>query len=326
MRSILEKSFVALLNEEHDKAEELFHKFMVERARQIHEANRAGEDFVLDDNWEEEIKTETHFTEEDLSDLEFDGDDEIEVDADIDGGDVDVDAVAFDADDAGAEAAADELDTDLDFDAEGDDLGADLGGDEDRLDAIDSKIDELLAKFEEAMDAIGDDMDDEEDFDADLSADVDAADADFDADLDTDFNADVEAADAVEDDMSDEEDDFDDISESIIDELEKVQVDLHVDGRELGSKSSINQNKTSTLSQKTREVAASPIKTKVSPHKGFEREQAPAVAELKPRRNTLKKRALDTTTKVSKDGNEPRAELNTLKSDGNNKSVLPIKK
>lgn len=322
MRSILEKSFVALLNEEHDKAEELFHKFMVERARQIHEANRAGEDFVLDENWEEEIKTETHFTEEDLSDLEFDGDEEVEVDADIDGGDVDVDAVAFDTDDAGADEASDELDTDLGFDAESDDLGAD----EDRLDVIDSKIDDLISKFEAAMDAIGaDDLDDEEDFDADLAADVDA-DADVDAEVDAfDAGLDSDEADALEDDMSDDEDDFDDINESIIDELEKVQVTLS-DGKEIGNGPSVNTNKTSTLSQKTREVAATPIKTKVTPHKGFEREQAPAVAELKARRNTLKKKAVDVPTKVSKDGNEPRAELNTLKSDGNNKSVLPIKK
>lgn len=324
MRSILEESFVALLNEEHDKAEELFHKFMVERARQIHEANRAGEDFVLDENWEEEIKTETHFTEEDLSDLEFDGDEEVEVDADADGDEVDVDAVAFDDDDAGAEEAADELDTELNFDDEAG-LNADLDDTEDRLDGIESKIDDLLAKFEDAMDAIGaDDMDNEEDFDADLDLGADVnADEDavaFDAGVDADLDADAEAGADLED-----EEDFDDITESVIDELEKVQVSL-TDGKEIGNGSSFTQNKTSTLSQKTREVAGSPIKTKVTPHKGFEREQAPAVAELKPRRNTLKKKAVDTPTKVSKDGNEPRAELNTLKSDGNNKSVLPIKK
>jgi hypothetical protein len=40
MNSILEQALVHLLNEEHEKAEELMHQFVVDRARQIHEGLR----------------------------------------------------------------------------------------------------------------------------------------------------------------------------------------------------------------------------------------------------------------------------------------------
>jgi hypothetical protein len=46
MRSILEKALIALLNEEREKADALFHEFILERSRQIHESLRQGEDFV----------------------------------------------------------------------------------------------------------------------------------------------------------------------------------------------------------------------------------------------------------------------------------------
>ena len=72
MRSNLEKAIVHLLNEENDKAESLFHKFIVDRARQIHESLRQGEDLVLEEGWDEEITTESFFTEDDLEGLEGD--------------------------------------------------------------------------------------------------------------------------------------------------------------------------------------------------------------------------------------------------------------
>lgn len=344
MRSILEKAFVALLNEEHDKAEELFHKFIVERARQIHESNRAGEDFVLDENWEEEITTESYFTEEDLSDLEDgEGEDAAGEEAGEENPFADADEAAddFGADEDGMEAAGDDLAADLgDDDAAGDDFGADFdaveGEEEASIESLEDKIDELTAKFEAMMDAIG--ADEGEDFEAEADAD-----ADFDADADADeFDAEAGEVDAesLEDDMdgaseeeSEEEsedtfeseesdDEFDDITESIIDELEKVQVSL-VDGKEIAAGGSITQNRTSMIPQKSKEArqGGEPVKQKVTNHKHFNRETAPTVADMKPRRNTLKK-ADSTQSKVSKEG-DASAEINKIDSNGNNKSLTP---
>lgn len=52
MHSILEKALVALLNEDKERADKLFHDFVLERSRQIHESIRQGEDFVLDEAME----------------------------------------------------------------------------------------------------------------------------------------------------------------------------------------------------------------------------------------------------------------------------------
>jgi hypothetical protein len=70
MRSILEKALIALLNEEKDKADALFHDFILERSRQIHESLRQGEDFVLDESWEQELSIDEMFSEADLADDE----------------------------------------------------------------------------------------------------------------------------------------------------------------------------------------------------------------------------------------------------------------
>ena len=348
MRSILEKAFVALLNEEHDKAEELFHKFIVERARQIHESNRAGEDFVLDENWEEEITTESYFTEEDLADLEDgEGDEAGEGEENPFAAADDAEGAEFGADEEGAEAAGDDLAGDLGADdaVAGDDFGADFDGaageEEASIESLEDKIDELTAKFEAMMDAIGAD-EGEGDLDADADAD---ADADFGGDVDAEAG-DVDAS-AVEDDMdgaddeaaaSDDEagegddeqtfeseesdDEFDDINESIIDELEKIQVTL-VDGKEIAAGGSIQQNRTSMIPQKSKEArqGGEPVKQKVTNHKHFNRETAPAVADMKARKNTLKK-ADSTQSKVSKEG-DASAEINKIDSNGNTKSLTP---
>lgn len=344
MRSILEKAFVALLNEEHDKAEEMFHKFIVERARQIHESNRAGEDFVLDENWEEEITTESYFTEEDLADLEDGEGDAGEGDENPFAAADDAEGAEFGADDA--EASADDFGADAEgADDAAADLGADMGADMDAdadagsIESLEDKIDELTAKFEAMMDAIGAD-------DVDADADADAG-ADFGADAEGEVDADAADvdADAVEDDMDGAQDDdaaasqdddaeqfgeseegddeFDDITESIIDELEKVQVSLTSDGVEIAAGKSFQQNKTSSIPQKSKEArqGGEPVKQKVTNHKHFNRETAPTVADMKARKNTLKK-ADSTQSKVSKEG-DASAEINKIDSNGNNKSLTP---
>ena len=342
MRSILEKAFVALLNEEHDKAEELFHKFIVERARQIHESNRAGDDYVLDENWNDEITTESYFTEEDLADLEGADSDEGADEGDAgEAGDFGGDNAGEgeEGDDAGE--AGDLGDFGGDEGEEGD-LGAEgadeEGSDEERIDHLEDQVEKLVAEFEAMMDAIGDEGDaaqGAEDALDDGSDDFgneggDEGSEDFGGD---DFGAgDEEDAEAVSDDMegTDEEpamegadeDEFDDITESIIDELEKVQVSLD-DGKEVGAGKTIQQNRSSIGLQKSKDArqGGAPIKMKQSQHKGFERETAPSVETMKPRRNNVKT-ADAALSKVSKEGNKS-AEINKLSSEnGNTKSPL----
>ena len=342
MRSILEKAFVALLNEEHDKAEEMFHKFIVERARQIHESNRAGDDYVLDENWNDEITTESYFTEEDLADLEgADGDegseggDEFGADAGAEGGEGDLGAEGGDLDGLGGDEGG--------LDAEGgepDDLGGEPeeGADE-RIDHLEDQVEKLVAEFEAMMDAIGDegdvahDAEDSLDDGDDLGAEGMGGEEGGDEFGGDDFGAgDEEDADAVSDDMNGteeepamegaDEDEFDDITESIIDELEKVQVSLD-DGKEVGAGKTIQQNRSSIGLQKSKDArqGGAPIKMKQSQHKGFERETAPSVETMKARRNNVKT-ADAALSKVSKEGNKS-AEINKLSSEnGNTKSPL----
>lgn len=332
MRSILEKAFVALINEENDKAEELFHKFIVERARQIHESNRAGDDFVLEENWNDEITSESYFTEDDLSDLEDDGAEGEGEEGEGDVADADVaeigdadSATDIEGDDAGADFADDGADMDLDGGAE---EGAEL---EDKIDDLSAQIEKLTAEFEAVMDAIGDEGDFGDADETEASDDVadefgGADDADFDADASED------EADAVEDDMDGaeepamegEEDDgeFDDITESIIDELEKVTVNL-TDGKEVGEGKSFSQEKGAAIPQKSKDArqGGAPIKMKQDAHKGFERETAPPVETLKARRNNVPS-AKSALSPKSKEGDKS-AEVNKLSSEtGNTKSPL----
>ena len=78
-RSTLEQVLELLINEETDKAESLLHDFVVEQARQIHEASLNESDNVVEEELEE-IEEASEEVEEGF-DLESESD-EIEADAD----------------------------------------------------------------------------------------------------------------------------------------------------------------------------------------------------------------------------------------------------
>lgn len=323
MRSILEKAIVHLLNEEHEQAEALFHKFMVSRARQIHESLRQGEDAVLEEGWDEEITSESYFTEDDLSDAEdAAGEDEAvgEFGADDFGGDeVDgaegIEGDEFAADDI--EGAADEIEDE--FGIDGDEMG-DEGDLRAEMDDLKAQIEALTAEFEAQFDGEGDEFaaDDAEGIEGDEFA-ADSEDGEEFGDHD-DFGVDgaddaADQADSMEDDMEDgdhveesEEDfsdeDFDDITESIVSELEKISVSL-TDGKEIGTGKSISQNNKSPALQKKPDVNndGKPVQIKAEEHQGFERETAPAVKDMKKRKNNRSK-AEDGNSTVSKEGNK----------------------
>ncbi len=318
MRSILEAAFVALLNEEHDKAEELFHQFIVGRARQIHESNRSGDDYVLDENWDDEITTESYFTEDDLAGLEdehgaegLEGGEEGE-EHDHEGGEFDVDGEeGEDFDHVGGEEGQEGEDA---F-GEPEEASAD-----ERIEDLEDQIEKLTAEFEAMMDAISDEGSEAEDLGADAEEDL-GDEGEEGAAVEDDMDGAEDEEPAME---SDEGDEFDDITESIVAELEKVSVSLE-DGHEIGAGGKIERKSVgAAIPQKNKDArqGGQPIKMKQDAHKGFERETAPKVDSMPVRRNNVKGNATTSLQKVSKEGDKS-AELNKLSSEnGNQKSPL----
>ena len=180
MNKSFEQLIEYVINDEQDKARELFHDIVVEKSRQIYEE-------MMDDETVEEAKDE----DEDKEQVD-EADDE-----DIDEGMVDMgndmgseraavgegDAADQMIDDIEAEeqGMSEEEDDEDNFadetgfdDAEGDeDHHSDMGGNEeleDRVVDLEDKLDELMAEFEALMGDeadMGDDMGDEEEIDID---------------------------------------------------------------------------------------------------------------------------------------------------------------
>jgi hypothetical protein len=338
---MLEKALVALLNEENDKAQEYFHNFIVERARQIHESNRSGDEFALEENWDQEISSEHYFTEEDLTDLEDGDEDDVADDENLETGDVADDAGAFGAEDGvdGVDDAAGELGDDLGEPA--DDLDTDLNDEpetvEDQIDELTGKIDDMVSKFEQVMAAFNGEAEADAGVDGDETLDEPAdefAPTD-DEGLDVAPEGDEDEADEIQDDMADTDeddvnededldDDYDDMNESVLSELQAIKIAL-TDGDEIGTGPSFTQNKSAAIPQKSKEArqGGAPVQIKSKNHSGFARETAPTVAAAKQHKNN--KPTAPSMEKISKEGNKPAAEVNKLKSDGNNVSPL-IKK
>lgn len=279
MRSILEQAVLHHLNGEDDRANELFHQFIVARARQIHESMRNGEeDMDLDDAMSEE-----YFSDVDLSELEdnpeepLDGADDAE--ADLDAELNDEEAIEDDI------AAADDSDLDVDMEDEESEVSAEEIAD------MKAELEALIAEFSDLKAELGkEEEEDEEEFDMDM---------DMDAEEPIEDDSDMDMEEPVED---DEDEDFKAMGESIASELEKVNVSLKSDGKLVGAGDTIAQNRKSPIPQKKaadRQAGAKPTEVHSKDHKHFNRETAPAVQAPKARRNTLAK-AKDSLSPVKK--------------------------
>ena len=131
-RSKFEQMLDYLINEDKEKAKEIFHDIVVEKSREIYEN-------LLQDDFEEEDMEEGMEDDEEME--EAFGDDE-------------------EGDDMGGDPSDDLMgDTEMD-DEEGDEEGGDMGGDiEDRVMDLEDALDELKAEFEQMMGGEeGDDM------------------------------------------------------------------------------------------------------------------------------------------------------------------------
>jgi hypothetical protein len=351
MRSILEKALIALLNEEREKADALFHDFILERSRQIHESLRQGEDFVLDESWEKELAADQMFTEADLM-----GEDD-------DMGDSDADTVEEAEGDDEAVVASDDAAEDSEEDAADDsaedsamDSAEDMEGEEDLEDRVDdleaelfrlaAEFDQLVAGEDETVDAVRGDLEGEE------FGEVGGEDETLDPSMSDGFGDEDEVAEEGFDSLGEgksfkrnNDDDADDkkqqdkdrrkareekkkgsedLGESTTSELPKVSVKM-ADGVEQGGKSFTQNKKSPGLQPKLgdRALKGEPVKTINKTHSGFEKETAPKVDDQKyvKARNT-KAKAQDGREKVSKEGDKS-AELNDpMLSGANDKSLI----
>lgn len=287
MRSILEQAVLHHLNGEDDRASELFHQFIVSRARKIHESMRNGDE-TLTEGWEETV-SEEYFGGDDLSELEDNNTDDL-------GDDEESDDVSFDAPE-GEEEATDALDGDLEGDEDEDDGEFDFdseGGEGDEvsseeIDALRDQLEALTAEFKELKADMGDEDDALED---DEFADDSVAPVEDDLD-----GAEAEMGDDEEDDDAP----FQAMGESITSELDKVDVSLKADGKEIGTGAAFAQQRKSALPQKKGDArqGGKPVKIDSKDHKHFNRETAPSVTGMKARRNTMNKSS-DTLSPVKK--------------------------
>lgn len=294
MRSILEKALIALLNEDKAKADALFHDFILERSRQIHESLRQGEDFVLDESWEQELAIDEMFTEADLED-------EVIVSADEAGAEQ-----AEAGDDAGVESEEAEAGEEQ---AEAGEGSEEAGEEtiEDRVDDIEAELQRLSAEFSEL---VGDA--DEGEAEEVTEATIEVTDGDTVVHIDTEEASEGAVSDSMaSDDFSDEE--FAQLGESIIDELERVDVKGDVEGLTSGEKVAVDTASRVASKPSDKRVAGEPVRIKSEKRSGFEREAAPKSDTFKARRNTLKS-ATDDLKASSKEG-DASAELNKLGDD-----------
>jgi len=156
-----------VINDEEQKARELFHDIVVAKSREIYENLMQEEEELDEAKHEDEELDEAKHEEEELDEAE-------EMDEGAMGGDA--------ADDLIDEVETDEQ-QDMSMEAEGDDMGddamdMDMGGDEgssepatkDDIMNLEDKLDELMAEFEAAMG--GDDMGDGDDMGPDEGGDA----------------------------------------------------------------------------------------------------------------------------------------------------------
>lgn len=270
MRNLLEKAIVSILNGDQDKAEALFHRFIVEKARQIHEGLRQGEDVELNENWATEIREEDYFDGDDVAD-EDEGDDfEGEGDADaemaaepgteapMDGADGEMPDVVGDEGEADMDLAGDE-----DLEAGNEDLSSKIDDMTAKLDELTAEFDRLMAKMdsddglddeelgdEGGLDDLGDEGMGDEGLDepaADMEGDEDVTDmgmggeepsdiADrLGSDMGDEHQPEHEMAEAEEAEVDEDDEMLEDITESVLSELDRIAAPGNSDGKTVGS-------------------------------------------------------------------------------------------
>lgn len=322
----LEKLHALIINEEHEKAEALFHEAFVEAARSVHKNFMEEEDWMSDDSFDENDVDEA--TDE-IEDEEMFSEDEFEDDDDVE--DVEVDDM--DSEDE------DDMDSEDDFeDDDMEDVDAEEGDIEDRLEDLEDEIERLTAEFDSLMST----EEGEHDMDIDGDGEIEGDD-DMEVDAEDDLESEMEVEEDVDghgygagpkndghagnggkpgdrrkmpsgahhrnDDKDGvyEEDDleeaFDELDESF--ELEDISNENSEDLIGTGGKQSFSPNapantvlpkkSANTLDAKPHKVGEGPT------HKGYDREDAPSTSKMKARKN-VRGKSTDDTSSVAKEG------------------------
>jgi hypothetical protein len=181
-RTKLEQMLQYLINEEKDKAEELFHELVVAKSREIYE-NLLDDDISVEEDSDEEVDESSDDEEVDESSDEEDDDEDLDESSD----DEEVDEM-FGMQEIGGDPADDMMsDVDSDMGGDMDDMGGDMddmGGDEPATkdDVMDIKdaLDDLKAEFEAMLAGEADDDEAMGDVDGDGDHDMDDHDAEDD--------------------------------------------------------------------------------------------------------------------------------------------------
>lgn len=137
-----EKLIDLIINEDQERAEQLFHEIVVEKSREIYESLMEDD---LEEDMSEDLMSEVEAEESDSMGVTEAGDDDMDAEMDAEMGD-EVEA------DMDAEMG-DEMDADMDMDAEmGDEeMGSDEPATKDDIMNLEDKLDELMAEFEALM-------------------------------------------------------------------------------------------------------------------------------------------------------------------------------
>ena len=171
-RSKLEQVLEHLVHEEQDKAQDLLHQFIVERARSIHEELMSDEDEVLEDDdfnvedAEGEIESEEMFDGEDVGDTE---------------GDEEGDDDSMDYEEGGDDEYAD-------------DPGMEDEGLEDKIAELEKELEDLRTEFEELQDVDGEGEGEGEEYDGD-DMDMESGEGEDELDVDMDMEGEGEGDD-----------------------------------------------------------------------------------------------------------------------------------
>lgn len=327
MRSILEQAIMHVINDNHEKADELFHQFLVARTRSIHESLRQGDDAYLEDDFDDNMTTEEYFTEDDLSSVEDDFGGDAEVEGDLEGAEGDMESAEGELEDA-----SDELD-----DMGMEDEAGEVTATEERLDHLEDQMDQLLADFEKIVgDDDGSDFSDD-DFEPEAEGEEEVADGEdeiadgedevADGEEEVTDGENEEEEPVSEGEEEDEDDDFDNITESVLAELDKITSPSNVDGETVGAGGKISQNNNSALPQKKigQRGWGEPVVTKSENHTGYDMETPPSVKDVNIKaRNTIKGNVATSRPKVSAPTNKDGEGVgNGEKIAQNHDSVLP---
>ena len=150
-KNILEQMLSHLVNDDKQKAEELFHEYVVSKSREIYET-------LIESELEDEDKVDEASDEEDKEEDKVD--EASDEDKDDEKMDEEFEDISFEAGNEMGGDPTDDLEGELDAGPEGEEEGEE--GEEQLFQDLEAIVDELQAKFDELKGVEGDEMDDGE--------------------------------------------------------------------------------------------------------------------------------------------------------------------